>query len=107
MRGETATQCLEKLAASMKDIHGVAARLQQRLQEVGKRRIIIDDCETGRHGAEASSGNAMPTAPRPLAIVQIRPPASAIVRQARGRAMPCPPRHGSNVSGGPDTSAAR
>jgi len=49
----------------------------------------------------------MPTAPRPSATVQIRPPASVIVRQARGRAMPCPPRHGSNVSGEPDTRAAR
>jgi len=49
----------------------------------------------------------MPTAPRPSATVQMRPPASIIIRQAKGRAMPCPPRHGSNVSGEPDTRAAR
>jgi hypothetical protein len=56
VRSETATQCLEKLAAAMKDVHGIATRLQQRLQEVGKGGIIIDDCETGRSWSRSLLG---------------------------------------------------
>ena len=72
---EARAQGLEEFASAVKDVHGVPARLQQRLQEVGECAIIVDDSETCRHGTEASSGNATPTAPRALAYVQIRPPA--------------------------------
>jgi hypothetical protein len=77
---------LEQRRPGRVGVHRVAARGEQRLQILGKRRIVVDDGEARAHDGWDSSGNAMVTAPD-VGTVTL-PPTIVMRRQASGSVRP-------------------